>query len=111
MVEKFLEVLRCTGRSWISDGSLEGLSKSSHVGKARVGGIDINQPRIRAVMAAVLALAPAPQVLDKVIKPLLAGVGRPRPESKAHHESALDRHYEAIQQQMLGLFDSLGIAA
>jgi hypothetical protein len=172
MVEKFLEVLRCTGRSWISDGSLEGLSKSSHVGKARVGGIDINQPRIRAVMAAVLALAPAPQgfsasdvaskvrlilgtdyrprqaaydlkklrgkdwvsnprgsrryqatpqglramaalvtLLDKVIKPLLAGVGRPWPESKAHHESALDRHYEAIQQQMLGLFDSLGIAA
>ena len=172
MVERFLEVLRCTGRSWISDGSLEELSRPSQVGKARVGGIDINQPRIRAVMAAVLELAAAPQgfgasdvaakvrlilrtnyqprqaaydlkklrgkdwvtnprgsrryqatphglramaalvtLLDKVIKPLLAGAGKHRPESKTHKEGVIDRHYEAIRQEMQGLFDSMGIAA
>jgi hypothetical protein len=61
MVERFLEVLRCTGSAWISDGSLEDLPKPSRVGQTRVGGIDINQPRIRAVMAAVLALSPAPR--------------------------------------------------
>ena len=172
MVERFLEVLRCTGGSWISDGSLEELPKSSRVGKALVGGIDINQPRIRAVMSAVLALALAPQgfsasdvaakvrlslgtnyqprqaaydlkklrgkawvanprgsrryratpqglraiaalvtILDNVIKPLLAGVGKHGREHEANHVSVIDRHYEAIRREMQGLFDSLGIAA
>ena len=173
MVERFLEVLRCTGSAWISDGSLEDLPKPSRVGKTRVGGIDINQPRIRAVMAGVLALALAPQgfsasqlsakvrqilgiddyqprqaaydlkklrgkawvantggsrryqataqglramaavvtLLDKVIKPLLAGIKKPAPGRQLHHEDALDRHYQSLQQEMLGLFNTLGLAA
>jgi hypothetical protein len=61
MVERFLEVLRCAGTAWISDGSLEDLPKPSRVGKTRVGGVDINRPRTRAVMASVLALASAPR--------------------------------------------------
>lgn len=173
MVERFLEVLRCTGSAWISDGSLEDLPKPSRVGKTRVGGIDINQPRIRAVMAGVLALAPAPQgfsasqlaakvrqilgiddyqprqaaydlkklrgkawvahtggsrryqataqglramaaavtLLDKVIKPLLAGINKPAPGRRLHQDAALDRHYESLQREMQGLFNTLGIAA
>ena len=173
MVERFLEVLRCTGSAWISDGSLEDLPKPSRVGQTRVGGIDINQPRIRAVMAAVLALAPAPlgfsashvaakvrlilgindyqsrqvaydlkklrgkswvtnpggsrryqataqglramtavvTLLDKVIKPLLAGIGKPTPGLQPNHHAAVDRHYEALQREMQGLFNTLGLAA
>lgn len=60
MVYRFLAVLRCIGAAWISDGVLDDLPKPSQVGKVRVGGIDVNQPRQRAVMAAVVSLAPAP---------------------------------------------------
>jgi len=172
MVERFLEVLRCTGAAWISDGTLEGLAQPSQVGKTRVGGIDINQRRARAVMAAVLALSLAPQgfsasevaaqvrqtlgldyqprqaaydlkklrgkewvsqlagsrryratpqglramaalgtLLDKILKPLLAGTGRPQTPRQPNREGALDRHYEAIQREMQELFDALGLAA
>lgn len=172
MVERFLEVLRCTGAAWISDGSLEDLPKPSQVGKTRVGGIDISERRIRAVMAAVLALAAAPlgfsasevaarvrlilgidyqprqaaydlkklrgkgwvinpggrrryqatsqglramaalvTLLDKVIKPLLAGARRGGSVHRHKHESAIDRHYATIQGEMQKLFDALGLAA
>jgi hypothetical protein len=60
MVSRFMAVLRCIGAAWISDSALDDLPKPSQVGKVRVGGIDVNQPRLRAVMAAVVALAPAP---------------------------------------------------
>jgi len=60
MVNRFLSILRCIGAAWIADGTLDDLSKPSQVGKVRVGGINVNQPRIRAVMAAVIALAPSP---------------------------------------------------
>lgn len=172
MVERFLEVLRCTGTAWISDGSLEDLAKPSQVGKTQVGGIDINQRRMRAVMAGVLALALSPQgfsasqlaakvrqslgidyqprqaaydlkklrgkewvsklegtrryqatpqglralaalvtLLDKVIKPLLAGTGKPEAPRQPDREGTLDRRYEAIRREMRGLFEALGIAA
>lgn len=172
MVERFLEVLRCTGTSWISEGTLEGLAKPCQVGKTQVGGIDINQPRARAVMAGVLALALSPQgfsaselaakveqilgvdyqprqaaydlkklrgkdwvsrlggsrryqataqglramaalgtLLDKVIKPLLAGASKTGAPRQPNPESTLDGHYEAIQREMRGLFATLGIAA
>jgi hypothetical protein len=172
MVERFLEVLRCIGTSWISEGTLEDLAKPSQVGKTQVGGIDINQRRARAVMAGVLALALSPQgfsaselaakvqqslsldyqsrqaaydlkklrgkgwvsrlgdsrryqataqglramaalgtLLDKVIKPLLAGASKTGAPRQPHPESTLDGHYEAIQREMRGLFATLGIAA
>jgi len=172
MVERFLEVLRCTGAAWISDGTLEDLAKPSQVGKTRVGGIDISQRRPRAVMAAVLELALAPQgfsasevatevrqslgidyqprhaaydlkklrgkewvskpdgsrcylatpqglramaalvtLVDKVIRPLLAGASRSETTRQPHREGALDRHYEAIQREMREVFEVLGLAA
>ncbi len=173
MVERYLEVLRCVGAAWISDGSLEDLPKPSRVGKTRVGGIDINQSRLRAVMDAVLALSPAPQgfsasqvaaqvglhpghegysprqaaydlkklrgkdwvaryggsrryqatpqglramaalvtLLDKVIKPLLAGADKRRLETMPDNPHPIDRHYEAIQREMRDLFNALGLAA
>ena len=172
MVERFLEVLRCTGTGWISDGTLEDLAKPSQVGKTRVGGVDINQRRARAMMAGVLALALSPQgfsaselaakvrqslsldyqprqaaydlkklrgkgwvsrrggsrryqataqglramaalgtLLDKVIKPLLAGAGKTEVPRQPNQESPLEDHYEAIQREMRGLFATLGIAA
>ena len=61
MVDRFLEVIRCVDVAWISDESLETLPTPSLVGTTRVGGVDINKPRMRTAMAAVVALAPAPR--------------------------------------------------
>lgn len=172
MVERFLEVLQCTGTAWISEGTLESLPKPSRVGKTRVGGINVNQPRMRAVMAAILKLASAPRgfsaaelaaevarllgepyaprqaaydlkklrgkewvcrssgsrrywatpqglramaalatLLDKIVKPLLAGVSKPTTQEPEPHVPPIERHYQAIRYEMEKLFQTLGIAA
>ncbi len=48
-------------RAFSSDEPLERLPTPARVGTTRVGGIDIGKPRMRAVLAPVLALAPAPR--------------------------------------------------
>jgi hypothetical protein len=60
MLERFLATLDCLDAAFIADQTLEQLPLPSQVGTTRIGGIDLNQPRIRAALAAVLALAPAP---------------------------------------------------
>jgi len=60
MLERFLQVLHCMDACFIADDLLETLPRPSLVGKTKVGGIDYNQPRIRTLMWAVLALSPAP---------------------------------------------------
>jgi hypothetical protein len=44
----------------LPDGVLEQLPLPSRIGAVRTGGIDLNKPRIRAALAAALALAPPP---------------------------------------------------
>jgi hypothetical protein len=61
MVEGFLTALHAVDHATVAADTLEQLSTPSQVGKTRVGGLDLNKPRMRAVLAAVLALAPAPQ--------------------------------------------------
>jgi hypothetical protein len=60
MLERFLATLDCLDAAFITDQTLEQLPLPSQVGTTRIGGIDLNQPRIRAALAAVLALAPTP---------------------------------------------------
>jgi hypothetical protein len=60
MLERFLTTLDCVHVAFISDQTLDQLPLPSQVGKTTVGGVDVNQPRIRNVLAAVLALGPAP---------------------------------------------------
>jgi hypothetical protein len=60
MLERFLATLDCIDAAFITDQSLDQLPLPSQVGSTRVGGIDLNKPRLRATLAAVLALAPAP---------------------------------------------------
>ncbi len=59
-LERFVEVLSWVDSCFISDETLEQLPRSAWVGKSRVGGIDLNQPRMRAVAEAVTALAALP---------------------------------------------------
>ena len=61
ILNRFLNALRCMDLAAISEDSLDDWSKPSQVGQTRVGGVDINQPRMRAVLEAVIGLAAAPQ--------------------------------------------------
>lgn len=60
LLHRFLEALRCIDVAWISERTPEELPLSGIVGRTRVGGVDINKPRMRAVMEAVVALSMAP---------------------------------------------------
>jgi hypothetical protein len=60
MAEQFATTLDCADISFLPDGSLDELPLPSRIGATRTGGIDLNKPRIRAALAAALALAAAP---------------------------------------------------
>jgi len=57
ILTKFLLVLRSVDISFIDSGKLETWPLPSKVGSVRVGGLDVNKPRMRAVMDAVVALS------------------------------------------------------
>lgn len=60
MVERFLTMLDCVDIGFIPDGTLDQLPLPGRLGATRVGGIDTNKPRARAVLAAAAALSVAP---------------------------------------------------
>jgi hypothetical protein len=60
MLERFVTILNCVDVSFVPDQLLDQLPLPSQIGSTRVGGVDLNQPRIRAALQAVLALTPAP---------------------------------------------------
>jgi hypothetical protein len=60
MAERFATTLDCADISFLPDGTLDQLPLPSRPGTTRTGGIDLNKPRIRAALAAALALAAAP---------------------------------------------------
>jgi len=45
---------------FVSDDTLENLPQPAHVGQTKVGGIDLNKPRMRRVADAMLALSSSP---------------------------------------------------
>ena len=61
MLERFLQVVHCVDVACVDDRTWEELPSPSQVGQARVAGVDMNKPRTRAVLQAVLALAVLPQ--------------------------------------------------
>lgn len=60
ILERFLDTLHFMDVCFIADDTLEKLPLPSRVGKSRVGGVDFNRPRMRAVAHAVIALATSP---------------------------------------------------
>lgn len=61
MVDRFTSMLDCVDSGFLPDGILDELPRPSQIGATRVGGLDVNKARIRAALAAVLALAVAPE--------------------------------------------------
>ena len=60
MCQRFCTALDCVDIGFLPDGTLDQLPLPAQLGASRVGGIDVNKPRIRAALAAVLALAASP---------------------------------------------------
>jgi hypothetical protein len=89
LLHRFLEALRCIDVAWISDRTLEERPAPSTVGKTRVGGVDINKPRMRAVMEAVVALSVAPggfsaAMLAEKVREFLGQIGGYAPRHGAY---------------------------
>jgi len=175
ILEQFLNNLYCMDASFVSDETLDQLPTPSQVGQSQVGGIDVNKPRMRAVLNAVLSLACSPDGLtvgqlaetvrsqlgatasrydarraaydirklrgkglinkipesrrytippqairtiaalvilrEKVLRPILAGVGKPKIGRRPKNWSSIDEHYEAIRRSMFTLMQDLRIVA
>ena len=60
MVERFATALDCVDTGFLGDGILDELPTGVQLGATRVGGVDLNKPRMRDALRAALALAPAP---------------------------------------------------
>jgi hypothetical protein len=170
---RFLNQLQTIDSPFIAADTLDVLPLPSLVGKSRVAGIDLNKPRVRAVLEAVIALAvlpngftasdlaakvrdilglsptdylarhasydlkklrgkqwvqkigksrryePVPEGLqimaalvtlrEKVIKPVLACTGKPKPSPRPKQKSDVDKQYRLIQREMRSLFHLLGV--
>jgi hypothetical protein len=60
MTDRFTTMLDCVHVGFLPDGILDELHSPSTIGTTRVGGIDLNKPRVRNALAAALALAVCP---------------------------------------------------
>jgi hypothetical protein len=60
VLERFLNAVGCMNACFVSDDLLEQLPEPAQVGETRVGGIDLNKPRMRRVAEAALALSASP---------------------------------------------------
>ncbi len=60
ILERFLNALGCINACFVSDEALEKLPQPAQIGQTKVGGIDLNKPRMRRVAEAVLALSASP---------------------------------------------------
>jgi hypothetical protein len=80
VLRRFMDALSCIDQSFIADELLEQLPAPSQVGKTRVGGIDLNKPRMRWVGEAVVALSPSPGgfTASETGQPG-TGIGKPQP--------------------------------
>lgn len=79
-------------------------------GKDLVSKLD-NSHRYRVPPQAIRMIAALVILREKVLRPILAGVGKPRMGRKPMTWIPIDEHYEAIRQNMFTLMDDLRIAA
>jgi hypothetical protein len=60
MLDRWLDTIQYLDSAFVADATLEQLPAPSTLGRTRVGGIDMTKPRMRPVLAAVLACALIP---------------------------------------------------
>ena len=60
ILERFLQALHSIDVCFVADETLEQLPRPAQLGHTRVGGIDLNKPRLRKVVEALVTLSPSP---------------------------------------------------
>jgi hypothetical protein len=60
MVDRWLDTIQYLDQAFVADATLDQLPTSSQLGHTHIGGIDLNKPRMRAVLAATIACAQIP---------------------------------------------------
>jgi hypothetical protein len=60
ILERFMDAWSCIDQCFIADSMLEELPAPLSVGRTKVGGIDLNKPRMRWVVEALIALSASP---------------------------------------------------
>ena len=88
MVEHFLEVLHSIDAAFVDRDTWEELSAPSLFGGTRMAGLDLTDPRTRAVIEAVVALAPNPQGFRASDVAAQVNAIRPRPTGPYHARHA-----------------------
>ena len=78
ILERFLNAVGCMNACFVSDETLEKLPEPAQIGHTRVGGIDLNKPRMRRMTEAVLALSalPAGFTASDLVRQVHAMTGR-----------------------------------
>ena len=64
----------------------------------------LTTPAIRTLVALLI-------LREKIIKPVLAGAGKPKPGRPPKRIHPLDVHYENLQRELRHTLDTLGVAA
>jgi hypothetical protein len=60
ILERFLNAVGCLDACFVADDTLDKLPLPAWAGQTKVGGIDLNKPRMRRVAEAILALSTSP---------------------------------------------------
>jgi hypothetical protein len=61
ILDRFAQTLSCVNACFVADETLEQLPLHARVGQTRVGGVDLNKPRLHHVVQALPALALLPE--------------------------------------------------
>jgi hypothetical protein len=61
MVDRWLDTIQYLDQAFVADETLDQLPASAQLGRLRIGGIDLNKPRMRAVLAAAVACGQIPR--------------------------------------------------
>jgi hypothetical protein len=101
MAGRFATALDCADIGFLPDGVLDELPLPAQTGPRRTAGVDLNKPRIRAALAAALALAPAPPGTHHRAPPRRRR--RPADPPDPRHWTDIDRHYQALRLEMMAL--------
>ena len=105
ILARFTQVLRCMDASFIADDLLERLPQAALVGKTKVGGIDLNKPRMSRLMHTTLALSAAPRgfTVSELLKKLPEIAG---PEAEAYGPG--QAAYDLKKLRSKGLVERVG---
>jgi hypothetical protein len=105
ILERFLNTVGCMNACFVSDQTLERLPQPAQIGQTRVGGIDLNKPRMRRMAAAVLALSASPAgfTASDLVRQVHSMSGQPESEYGARRAA-----YDIKKLRAKGMVSKIG---